>query len=369
MIEVKNLTKRYGDFEAVRDVSFKIEPGMIYGFLGPNGAGKSTTMNIITGCLAATEGDVTVGEYDIYEDPVSAKSMIGYLPEQPPLYLDMTPEEYLSFVGQAKGLRGEALYGDIDRVIEKTGLTQYRSRLIKNLSKGYRQRVGIAQAILGDPQIIILDEPTVGLDPRQIIEIRDLIKELGRGHTVILSSHILTEISAVCDYVIIIAKGQIVASDTLENLTKKYEGKNYVDLLVKGTEERTRKLLSSIQGILDTEMEPRLPGQIHVRLAVDAGYDVREDLFYRFADAKMPLLSMEYEEVTLEKVFLELTGESGHTSATAKADRHSREDKLSEQSPAPAAAEEKASPAKKAAPAEEKTDKGDEDYTPLFGDN
>jgi ABC-2 type transport system ATP-binding protein len=279
----------------------------------------------------------------------------------------MTPEEYLAFVGQAKGLRGEALYTDIDRVIEKTGLTQYRSRLIKNLSKGYRQRVGIAQAILGDPQIIILDEPTVGLDPRQIIEIRELIKELGRGHTVILSSHILTEISAVCDYVIIIAKGQIVASDTLESLTKKYEGKNYVDLLVKGEEGRIRKLLSSIRGILDTEMEPRLPGQIHVRLAVDAGYDVREDLFYRFADAKMPLLSMEYEEVTLEKVFLELTGEGGHTSAAAKADMLSRVDERTDESPA--SAEESTDAPAAEAPAEEKAAAGDDDYTPLFGDN
>lgn len=314
MIEVKNLVKRYGDFEAVRGVSFKIERGRIYGFLGPNGAGKSTTMNIITGCLAATEGEVTIGGNDIYEDPVAAKSMIGYLPEQPPLYTDMTPNEYLEFVGCAKGLKGDKLYKDIDRVIAKTGLTAYADRLIKNLSKGYKQRVGIAQAILGDPEVIILDEPTVGLDPRQIIEIRDLIKELGRDHTVILSSHILTEISAVCDYVIIIARGKVVASDTLENLTKKYEGKNYVNITARGDEAKIRRIADSIPAVQEVEIEPGILGQMHVRLAADSKTDIREDLFFRFADTKMPILSMEYEEVTLEKVFLELTGESGRKS-------------------------------------------------------
>ena len=309
MIEVKNLKKRYGDFEAVRGVSFTVEKGMIYGFLGPNGAGKSTTMNIITGTLAATEGDVTVNGCDIYEDPIGAKSSIGYLPEQPPLYTDMTPEEYLLFVGGAKGLSGEKLWKDIDRVIEKTGLRGNEDRLIKNLSKGFRQRVGIAQALLGDPEIIILDEPTVGLDPRQIIEIRDLIRELGRDHTVILSSHILTEISAVCDYVIIISHGQIVASDTLENLTKLYEGKNYVDLTVRGDPDAIRRAAESVEGVLSVEIEPKTLGQAHVRIATDSSRDVREEVFFRFADARMPILSMEYEEVTLEKVFLELTGE------------------------------------------------------------
>ncbi|MBQ3591170.1 MAG: ABC transporter ATP-binding protein, partial [Clostridia bacterium] len=214
MIEVKHLVKRYGDFEAVRDVSFTVEKGRIYGFLGPNGAGKSTTMNIITGCLAATEGEVTINGYDIYEDPVEAKSCIGYLPEIPPLYTDMTPDEYLYFVGKAKGLKGKALEDGVDKVIAKTSLTPMRSRLIKNLSKGYKQRVGIAQAILGDPEIIILDEPTVGLDPLQIIEIRDLIQALGRDHTVILSSHILSEVQAVCQTVMIIHKGKLVACDT-----------------------------------------------------------------------------------------------------------------------------------------------------------
>ncbi len=310
MIEVKNLTKRYGDVEAVRDVSFTIKPGMIYGFLGPNGAGKSTTMNIITGCLAATSGEVTVDGCDIYEDPVGAKSAIGYLPELQPLYTDMTPAEYLEFVGEAKGLRGDNLYREVERVIKKTGLEEYAGRLIKNLSKGYRQRVGIAQAIICSPKVIILDEPTVGLDPRQIIEIRELIKELGQEHTVILSSHILTEISAVCDYVIIISRGRVVASDTLENLTKKYEGKNYVDLTFKGEREAGEKIISSIPGALSAEYS-NVNNTVHAKIATSNDNDIREELFFRFADAKMPILSMEYEEVTLEKVFLELTSESG----------------------------------------------------------
>lgn len=309
MIEVKNLVKRYGENTAVRGVSFTVEPGRIYGFLGPNGAGKSTTMNIITGCLAATEGEVVVNGHDIYEEPVEAKAAIGYLPEQPPLYLDMTPREYLEFVGRAKGLSGDKLYRAADAAIEKTGLTAYADRLISKLSKGYKQRVGIAQAIIGDPEIIILDEPTVGLDPRQIIEIRDLIRDLGHDHTVILSSHILTEISEVCDYVIIIAKGRIVASDTLENLTKLYEGKNYVDMLVRGDSDRARRIIESIRGADSMQIDPSEAGKIHVRIAVDKDIDIREELFFRFADAKMPILQMAFEEVTLEKVFLELTGD------------------------------------------------------------
>ncbi len=319
MIEVKNLVKKYGDVEAVRDVSFTIKPGMIYGFLGPNGAGKSTTMNIITGCLAATSGEVTVDGCDIYEDPVGAKSAIGYLPELPPLYTDMTPAEYLEFVGEAKGIRGDNLYREVERVIKKTGLEEYAGRLIKNLSKGYRQRVGIAQAIIGSPKVIILDEPTVGLDPRQIIEIRELIKELGQDHTVILSSHILTEISAVCDYVIIISRGRVVASDTLENLTKKYEGKNYVDLTFRGEREAGEKIIKSLPGALSAEYSTVNTGEtqtVHAKIATSSDNDIREELFFRFADAKMPILSMEYEEVTLEKVFLELTSDSGAKNVT-----------------------------------------------------
>ena len=220
MIEVKNLSKNYGPVPAVKDVSFTVKEGYIYGFLGPNGAGKSTTMNMITGCLATTCGEITVNGHDIIEDAVEAKRCIGYLPEIPPLYTDMTPYEYLEFVGSAKGLKKEALYDDIEHVMDKAGITEVADRLIKNLSKGYKQRVGIAQAIIGNPDIVILDEPTVGLDPIQIIEIRNLIKELGEEHTVILSSHILQEIEAVCDRVIMISRGTIVADDTLESLTE-----------------------------------------------------------------------------------------------------------------------------------------------------
>ena len=373
MIEVKNLVKRYGDFEAVRGVSFTVQKGMIYGFLGPNGAGKSTTMNIITGTLAATEGEVTVNGCDIYEDPIGAKSAIGYLPEQPPLYPDMTPEEYLAFVGEARGLRGDELCRAIDRVVEKTGLGEYANRLIKNLSKGYRQRVGIAQAILTDPEIIILDEPTVGLDPRQIIEIRELIRQLGRDHTVILSSHILTEISAVCDYVIIIARGKIVASDTLENLTKQYEGKNYIDLTVRGEEASVRRAVESIPGVEEISVDPKPLGLLHVRIATDSSADIREDVFFRFADAKMPILSMEYEEVTLEKVFLELTGEKADSQpaveppVNAPQAEETGEVPAEEETPAP---EPEAIPAEEPAPAKQQKAKksgDDDDYTPLFG--
>ena len=219
MIQVKNLSKNYGPIPAVKDISFTVEKGYIYGFLGPNGAGKSTTMNMICGCLATTQGEILIDGHDIVDDAVEAKRCIGYLPEIPPLYTDMTPFEYLEFVGMAKGLRGDALYDDIEFVMEKTGISEVSGRLIKNLSKGYRQRVGIAQAIVGDPDIIILDEPTVGLDPIQILEVRALIKELGEEHTVIISSHILQEIEAVCDKVIMISKGRIVADDTLESLT------------------------------------------------------------------------------------------------------------------------------------------------------
>ena len=309
MIEVKNLTKRYGDFAAVQDVSFAMEKGRVYGFLGPNGAGKSTTMNIITGCLAATSGSVTIDGLDIYEDAVEAKKKIGYLPELPPLYTDMTPDEYLLFVGRAKGLRGDALYKEIERVENRTGLVGMRGRLIKNLSKGYRQRVGIAQAILGDPEIIILDEPTVGLDPLQIIEIRELVRELGADHTVILSSHILSEISAVCDYVIIIAHGKIVASDTIENLTTLYEGKSTIDLDVRGDRNTIMPLLDAYPEITAREITDGEAGLTHLRLTLAGDDDIRESLFYRFADARVPILSMNHEKVTLETVFLSLTEE------------------------------------------------------------
>lgn len=221
MISVEHLTKYYGDFAAVKDLSFEIEEGHVYGFLGPNGAGKSTTMNIMTGCLSATEGQVKIDGYDIFEDALKAKKLIGYLPEQPPLYMNETPMEYLKFVGEAKGLKGQELKRQVEEVIKQTKIEDVKHRLISKLSKGYKQRVGIAQALLGNPKVIILDEPTVGLDPLQIIEIRELIKQLGQTHTVILSSHILSEVQAVCDRILIISQGKLVANDEAENLMQK----------------------------------------------------------------------------------------------------------------------------------------------------
>ena len=236
MIKVEHLTKCYGDFVAVKDLSFEIEEGHVYGFLGPNGAGKSTTMNIMTGCLSATEGTVTIAGHDIFEEANEAKRQIGYLPEQPPLYMNETPLEYLWFVGEAKGLKGTELKKQIEEVMEQTGIITMKNRLISKLSKGYKQRVGIAQALLGNPKVIILDEPTVGLDPLQIIEIRNLIRQLGETHTVILSSHILSEVQAVCEKILIIDKGNLVAFGTLEELTKDKEGLEEVFLELTGME-------------------------------------------------------------------------------------------------------------------------------------
>ena len=243
MITVEHLTKRYGDFTAVDDISFTIEDGHIYGFLGPNGAGKSTTMNIMTGCLAATSGEVKIDGYDIFEQARQAKQCIGYLPEIPPLYVDETPEEYLRFVAEAKGLPKRAITAEVTRVITETRLTEMAHRLIRNLSKGYRQRVGIAQALLGNPRYIILDEPTVGLDPLQIIEIRDLIRELGQKHTVILSSHILSEVQAICESVLIIAHGKLVAFDTPQNLERTLAANNRLVLTAECDEATLRTIL------------------------------------------------------------------------------------------------------------------------------
>lgn len=250
MIEVKDLTKKYGSHYAIDRLNFNVKSGHIYGFLGPNGAGKSTTMNIIAGCLAATEGTVKINGYDIYKEPIKAKRSIGYLPEFPPLYLDMTPYEYLRFVAEAKEVDRGLVDEKIEQVMKETGITDMQDRLIKNLSKGYRQRVGIAQAMLGDPEVIILDEPTVGLDPKQIIEIRELIKSLGTTHTVILSSHILSEISAVCDYVLIISKGKLVAQDTLENLSAHYTSSATVRVLVSGEEGGLRMAIDTVKDSL-----------------------------------------------------------------------------------------------------------------------
>ena len=308
MIEVKHLTKKYASETAVNDISFTVEPGKIYGFLGPNGAGKSTTMNIITGCLAPTDGQVLINGYDITEEPEDAKRFIGYLPEIPPLYPDFTPLEYLTFVGKAKGLRGAELKSQIDYAIESTCIGEMKNRLIKNLSKGYKQRVGIAQAMLGNPEIVILDEPTVGLDPRQIIYIRSLIKKLGENHTVILSSHILSEISAVCDYVIILSGGKVVASDTLENLSGSVENARITNMTVRAEPETLKGVLSKIDGITEYEItETKENGVYNIKITVEADADIRDELFGAFARLGAPVYKLAPETVSLEEMFLRLT--------------------------------------------------------------
>ena len=310
MIEVKHLVKKYGGNTAVNDLSFRVEKGQIYGFLGPNGAGKSTTMNIITGYLASTEGTVVINGHDILEEPEEAKKCIGYLPEQPPLYFDMTVKEYLEFAARLKKIPKGQRAVQISEVMEMTKITDMQNRLIKNLSKGYRQRVGLAQAVLGYPEIIILDEPTVGLDPKQIIEIRDLIRSLAQKHTVILSSHILSEVSAVCDYVMIIAHGQLVASDTPENLAKLMEGQNTLQVNVKGGEPDVRQVLESVSGITDMEFADGVQeGTVDVQIKTEEDVDIREELFYALAEAKCPILAMQISRVSLEDIFLELTAE------------------------------------------------------------
>ena len=310
MIEVNNLIKMYGNHLAVDDLSFKIEPGKIYGLLGPNGAGKSTTMNIVTGCLAATGGTVSINGNDIFEDAGKAKKAIGYLPEIPPLYPDMTPLEYLDFIGEAKGLSKEDRKKQIAEIMERTKISDVQNTLIRHLSKGYKQRVGIAQAMIGYPEIIILDEPTVGLDPKQIIEIRDLIKSLKKNHTVILSSHILSEVSAVCDYIMIIAHGKLVASDTPENLSKLMTGTNSVSMLVKGSVENVQNLLSSFQKIQKLTLGKNPEGLVSVSFETPAGEDIREMLFYAFADGKMPILEISSKSLSLEDIFIKLTDDN-----------------------------------------------------------
>lgn len=310
MIEVKHLTKKYGSGVAVSDLSFKVESGKIYGFLGPNGAGKSTTMNIIAGCLAPTEGQVLIGGYDICEEPDEAKRLIGYLPEQPPLYPDMTPEEYLTFVGRAKGLRGADLHEEIEYVMDATCIGGMRSRLIKNLSKGYKQRVGIAQAMLGSPEIIILDEPTVGLDPRQIIYIRSLIKKLGERHTVILSSHILSEISAVCDYVMIISHGKLVASSPIDDLGSALGEEKATEITVRASVTELSALLENIGAVDGYEIDPTdEEGVLNARLTTEDEGALREQLFSALAGAGMTVYRIQPVTRTLEEMFLRLTQE------------------------------------------------------------
>ncbi len=329
MIEVRNLTKKYGNHTAIENVSFDIVPGCIYGFLGPNGAGKSTTMNIITGCLAATEGTVTVDGKDIFEHPMEAKSHIGYLPEIPPLYTDMTPYEYLFFVAEAKGVPSSLRYSQVKEVIEVTGLEDHADRLIKNLSKGFRQRVGIAQAMLGDPDVIILDEPTVGLDPKQIIEIRDLIRELGKKKTVILSSHILAEVASVCDRIIIISGGRIVANDTIEAIVKGDE--SIYEVTFRASAEKKASILNALSTIENAQLtEENVNGLITVNLRTTDSSDLRESISDTVTSREGKLIGLRRLSLTLEDVFLSLTAEA---LPDAKADTSNDTDEEEEYTP------------------------------------
>lgn len=307
MIEVKNLVKKYGDHTAVDHLSFTVEKGQIYGFLGPNGAGKSTTMNIMTGYLGATDGEVLINGHDILKEPEAAKKSIGYLPELPPLYMDMTVMEYLKFSAELKKIKKEDREAEIEKALKLVKLADVQDRLIKNLSKGYKQRVGLAQAILEFPEIIILDEPTVGLDPKQIIEIRELIRELAKEHTVILSSHILAEIREVCDYIMIISKGKLVASDTPEHLEELMNGSDTIHIETRAEEETVREILSGLEDIEDvtyTQENEILKAEVKTK----ERKDIREAIFSAFAEAQCPLLTLQKTTVSLEEVFLELTG-------------------------------------------------------------
>lgn len=310
MIEVRNLTKKYGDHFAVQDISFSLEKGRIYGLLGPNGAGKSTTMNIMTGYIAATSGEVIIEGHDIFKEAEEAKKHIGYLPEIPPLYMDMTVWEYLFTVADLKGVPKSERKSMIGDVMEKVMITNMKDRLIKNLSKGYKQRVGIAQTLIGNPDIIILDEPTVGLDPKQIIEIRTLIKQLGEDHTVLISSHILSEIGAVCDHVVIINKGHLVVSDSTENLEKLFKGQDILCLSAQGELEKIQNILREFPALSIADMKEAEEAETYrFQLKVQDQADYRKQLFFRFAEAGIPLLEISRAGMSLEDIFLEITEE------------------------------------------------------------
>lgn len=328
MISIEHLTKCYNDFTAVNDLSIEIEEGHVYGFLGPNGAGKSTTMNIMTGCLSATKGSVKIDGYDIFEQPYQAKKLIGYLPEQPPLYMNETPVEYLTFVGEAKGLKGQELREQIARVIEQTKINDVKNSRIATLSKGYKQRVGIAQALLGSPKVIILDEPTVGLDPIQIIEIRDLIKELGKEHTVIFSSHILSEVQEICDRILIISKGELILSDTTQNLSNGSLSSSQITITTDALQDEITDIVSSIPEIIDASIKSDSLDYSVAKLKIDNSdiYDISRKVFFAFAAKEKALLEMSLKTATLEEIFIELT-ENNLPSEPEEALEEEKEDK------------------------------------------
>lgn len=309
MIEVNNLVKKYGNHVAVDDISFMVEEGKIYGLLGPNGAGKSTCMNIMTGYIAATSGEVKINGHDIMKEAEEAKRYIGYLPEIPPLYPDMTVCEYLNFVAELKKVPKGERSKEIEDVMSKTFILDMKNKLIKHLSKGYKQRVGLAQAMLGNPSVIILDEPMVGLDPKQILEIRELILSLKKEHTIILSSHILSEVSAVCDEIMIISKGKMVACDTPEGLSHMMQGDTTLELDVKGNTNELSEILSAIEDISSYITDEKENGIVHADIRIENGKEIREVLFDMLAKGNMPIYRLETVSKSLEDIFLELTEE------------------------------------------------------------
>lgn len=306
MIEINNLVKNYGSKFAVDDISFKVGKGEIVGFLGPNGAGKSTTMNILTGYLSSTSGEAKVGGIDILENPNEAKKLIGFLPEQPPLYMDMTVNEYLNFVYEIKSCKLNRA-AHIAEIRQVTKIEDVKNRLIKNLSKGYRQRVGIAQALVGNPPVIIFDEPTVGLDPKQIIEIRNLIRNLGQSHTVILSTHILSEVQSVCDRIIIINEGKLIADERTENITRVVEENRRYSLKICGPQREVQALLRDIPGVISAELtgERELDSYTYL-VEAEKGVDIRKPVFYALAEKNFPLLGLEPLGMNLEEVFIKI---------------------------------------------------------------
>lgn len=311
MIQVENISKRYGDHIAVDRLSFTADKGQIYGFLGPNGAGKSTTMNIMTGYIAASSGAVTINGFDIMKEPEKAKKCIGYLPEIPPLYTDMTVWEYLLFVADLKKVPRKMRKDHVEEIIGKTHLTDVKGRLIKNISKGYKQRTGLAQALIGYPEVLILDEPMAGLDPKQILEIRDLIKELSREHTILLSSHILSEVSAVCDHIMIISKGRLAASGSPEELQEMMQTKTELEVTILGERKQAEEVLKTFDRIESYIFEQSEEADsIKVRLDIADHADIRKELSVALAGAGMPILSMNQLEKSLEDIFLELTGDA-----------------------------------------------------------
>lgn len=327
MIQVEYLVKRYGVHTAVDDLSFTVDKGQIYGFLGPNGAGKSTTMNIMTGYIAASSGTVKINNYDILKEPEKAKKCIGYLPEIPPLYTDMTVWEFLMFVAELKKVPKNGRIGHVEEIVEKLQLEEVETRLIRNISKGYKQRVGLAQALIGYPEVLILDEPMVGLDPKQIIEMRDLIKSLAKEHTIILSSHILSEVSAVCDHIMIISKGKLVASGSPEELQEMMQVKAELEITVLGTKEQVDDTLQDVENIESYEIEAaQESGAVKVRIDVTDNADIRKELSLTLSGAGLPILSMNRLEKSLEDIFLELTDNEESEENTDEEDLNEEEE-------------------------------------------